>query len=134
MIEADKLPQEEEPVAKLRRSMIKPCLENGAWMLFLIENPLQSVTELDSLIRFTLSYQGATMTKFWNSLKGIVNFIECLTPLRTICVAKQFQFSWSNESAVDNQCDFCIKQIEKLHKAASKTKTRQNTGKNCYKL
>ena len=38
-------------------------------------------------------------------------------------------FSWSNESAVDKKCDLCVKQNEKLLKAASKTKTRQDTGK-----
>ena len=76
MIEADKLPQEEESVTKLRRSMSPPCLENSSWLPFPFENRLQWVTEPDSLFRFTLSYQGAAMTKFWNSLKEIDIFSQ----------------------------------------------------------
>ena len=129
MIESDKLPQEEESLTKLRKSMSKSCLENGSWMLFLIENPLQWVTELDSLFRFTLNYQGATMTKFWNSLKGIVNFFKMFHTTMNDLRSQTAWFKWSNESAVDKKCDLCIKQIEKLHTAANKTKTRQDTGK-----
>ena len=127
MIQADKLTEDEEPVTKLRRSMSTPCLKNGAWMLFLIENPLQSVTELDSLFRFTLLYQGSIMTKFWNSLKATVNLLFHTTTkdLRSQTV----RFSWSNESAVDKKRDLLIKQIQKLHTAASKTKTRQESCK-----
>ena len=88
MIEAHKLPQEEESVKKLRRSLSKPCLENDAQMLFLIKNPLEWITEHESLFRFTLNYQGAAMTKFWNPLKGIFNFLRSFLPLWTFCVAK----------------------------------------------